>query len=463
MGVGRMRTDETVPGPGRQGRPPEGSSSVPVLYRIGRWIIRAALGFYFSRIERFHLDRVPATGPVLFTSNHPNSLTDPFVIGTSVARKLNFVATVQLFRIGAVRWVLTHCGVIPINRVKDDPRGMRSVRDTFEACFRVLENGEAIGIFPEGITHDDPQLKSVKTGAARMALELEARHEGSLGLRVMPVGLTFSAKERYRSEALVNFGEPLRVTDFLAAYQANRHAGIQALSAEIEHRIQELILHLPRLERARLVEAVKRLYLERLWVGNTVVHEPVSPQAGELLLTQSIGRAIDEGFEKRPERAREFVFRLGRYEAALRRLRLPEEVLARFPEPRWMLRQSLWYSALAVLGAPIALYGWVHRAVPYFLLRMVIRRAGADRAGKSHISTAAILGGIALFTAFYGACVLVFHQFFGLRATVLYACSLPAAGLIAHYYARELRRFGAGIRAAAVLLRAPSSARRLLA
>ena len=46
---------------------------------------------------------------------------------------------------------------------------------------------------------------------------------------------------------------------------------------------------------------------------------------------------------------------------------------------------------------------------------------------------------------------------------MLYACSLPPASLIAHYYVRELRRFAASFRAATVLLRAPSAARKLLA
>ena len=108
--------------------------SLNIAYRLGRWVLRAALGFYFARIERFHGERVPATGPVLFTSNHPNSVADAFVIGTSVPRKVNFVATVQLFRMAPIRWLLTQCGVIPINRVKDDARAMRTVRDSFEAC-----------------------------------------------------------------------------------------------------------------------------------------------------------------------------------------------------------------------------------------------------------------------------------------------------------------------------------------
>src|SRR5438093_2448149 len=216
------------------------------LYHAIRWIIGLALGFYFRRIERFHAERVPAVGPVLFASNHPNSLTDSFVIGASVPRKVNFVATVQLFRFKPVKWLLTQCGVIPINRVKDDPRAMRTIADTFEACFRVLERGEAVGIFPEGITYDDSQLKEIKSGAARMALELEERHGGKLGLQIVPVGLTFSAKERYRSEALVNFGEPIRAADYLDDYKEKRHDCIRQLTAEIERRIAALILHLSR-------------------------------------------------------------------------------------------------------------------------------------------------------------------------------------------------------------------------
>ena len=77
------------------------------LYRLARGFIATALGFYFRRIERFHPERAPATGPVLFASNHPNSLTDAFAIGSSVPRKVNFVATVQLFRFPPARWLLS--------------------------------------------------------------------------------------------------------------------------------------------------------------------------------------------------------------------------------------------------------------------------------------------------------------------------------------------------------------------
>ncbi len=433
------------------------------FYRAMRALLRVALGFYFRRIERFHAERVPLTGPVLFTSNHPNSLTDSFVIGASVSRKVNFVATVQLFRLAPLRWLLTRCGVIPINRVKDDPKAMRTVASTFEACYRVLESGEAVGIFPEGITYEDSQLKEVKTGAARMALEVESRHGGKLGLRVLPVGLTYSAKEIYRSDVLVNFGEPILVADFLAGYAEHRKECIQKLTAEIERRLQGLILHLPALEHARVIAGVKRLYLDRLLLGNTVIHEPVSPRAGELLLAQTIAERVEHVYATDPERAAAFAARLDAYEGWLKRLRISDEDLALFPDKQRLAGQSLTGAVFAIAGAPLALYGWLHRLAPVLLVRWAVNRFPEPGKRKAQVSTASIAAGIVAFGVFYSFCVLLVHLWFGWPVSFWYALSLPLTSLLAHYYALELRHLFVCLRNAIVLVRAPLAAKRLLA
>jgi glycerol-3-phosphate O-acyltransferase / dihydroxyacetone phosphate acyltransferase len=411
---------------------------------------------------RFHAERVPISGPVLFTSNHPNSLTDAFVIGASVPRKVHFVATVQLFRFRAARWLLLQAGVIPINRAKDDPRAMRSVMDSFEACFRVLEKGEAVGIFPEGITHDDPQLKAVKTGAARMALELEHRHGGSLGLHIVPVGLTFSDKVNYRSEVLVHFGEPLRVSDFLRDYPAKRHECIHALSADIEQRIKGLILHIPKLERFRIVRAVRRLYQDRITVAQRVLAHAAPVPVEEIHQTRTIARVVDFAFEHRPERAAAFVLRLDHYERLLGKLRLSDEDLALLPQGRERWQQSAVWVCMALVGAPLALYGWLHRWLPVRAIDSCKRSVSKRDPRPTSVSTAVILTGIAAFVVFYGIFVGIFHLFFGWPASLFYALSLPPAGLLAHYYVRELRRFRASLRATWLQLRAPAATRRLL-
>ena len=427
-----------------------------------RGLIGLALGFYFRRIERFHTERVPATGPVLFTSNHPNSLTDSFVIGASVPRKVNFVATVQLFRFKPAKWLLRQCGVIPINRVKDDPRAMRTIAETFEACFRVLERGEVVGIFPEGMTYDDSQLKEIKTGAARMALELEQRHGGKLGLQIVPVGLTFSAKEVYRSDALVNFGEPIPAADFLDGYAERRKDCITRLTSEIERRIQALILHLPQLEHRRVIAGVKRLYFDRLLLGNRVVQEPVSPRAEELLLTQRIVEAVGQVFQSEPERAAAFAVKLDFYERWLSRLKISDEHLALFPDRTRFIGQSVFWALVGIIGAPVALYGWLHRAIPYALVKWAVGRFTEPGRRKAQTATAAIEAGIVAFGLCYGVFILIFTSLFGWPASLWYALSLPPTSLLAHYYVREVRRLGAAVRNTMVLLRAPVASRRLL-
>jgi glycerol-3-phosphate O-acyltransferase / dihydroxyacetone phosphate acyltransferase len=434
---------------------------VPGLYRAMRWIGRIGLGFYFRRIERFHGERVPMEGPVLFTCNHPNSLADSFVVGAAVSRKVNFVATVQLFQFKPLKWLLTNCGVIPINRVKDDPRAMRSVADTFEACYRVLEKGEAIGIFPEGITHDDPQLKTIKTGAARMALELEHRHGGKLGLLIVPVGLNFSAKEKYRSEVLVNFGEPMRAADFLEGYPEHKKECIHVLNERIEQSIQSLILHIPQLEQVRVVEAIRRLYMERLRVANRMVSEPVSPRVAELRINQNLAETVEHIYKAAPERATAFTAKLDAYEQGLKRLQLSERWLDE-PRKRTLAKLSFGWAILAVLGAPIAIYGWAHRLIPVLIVKWAVGRFANTDKHKAQVATTVIVSGLVVFGLWYAGCVALFHRFFRWRATVWYAASLPISGIIAHYYYRKLRQLGAGVWDTFTLLRAPGAAKRLL-
>lgn len=439
------------------------TQSGTALYRLVRRLIGVALGFYFRRIERFRAERVPASGPVLFVSNHPNSLTDSFVIGASVPRKVNFVATVLLFRFAPMKWLLTQCGVIPINRVKDDPRAMRTVAGTFEACYRVLERGEAVGIFPEGATYEDSRLREIKSGAARMALELEHRHGGKLGLQIVPVGLTFSAKEMYRSDALAHFGEPLRAAEFLDGYEERRKECIHHLTNEIERRLQSLILHIPQLEHERVVEGVKRLYLERLLLGNGIEREPVSPRAEELMLGQRIAESVARVYRTQPQRAAAFAAKLGAYHRWLERLRISDGALALFPQRSKFVGQSLLWALVAVLGAPVALYGWLHRFIPYALVKWAVRRFTDPERRKAQTSTAVIESGLIAFGLCYGTFVFIFHSIFGWPASLWYGLSLPVASLIAHYYLRELRRLMASVRNTIVLVRAPMAARRLLA
>jgi glycerol-3-phosphate O-acyltransferase / dihydroxyacetone phosphate acyltransferase len=425
------------------------------LRSTAREFLRIVLGIYFNRIERFQIERVPLSGPVLFASNHPGSITDAFLVGVTVPRPVAFVGTVQLFRFKPIAWLLRACNIIPVNRVKDDPRSMRTVMETFEACYRVMEQGGAVGIFPEGITYNDASMRPVKSGAARMALELENRHQGKLGLRIVPLGLTYSGKERYRSDVLVHFGEPLVVATFLDGYSTHRKERIHELSAEIERSIQALILHLPALERARLVRSVTRLYLDRLKVGGWIVTEARTPRAEELVLTQTIAGVIDHFSRTDPDRVKSFVRRLARYEKRLKRLGLEDPAVGQLSGNRPGPIAMAWQVTLALAGFPVALHGWLHRWLPALIVRRGVRRFTARGARKAQTPHVSMILGLVVFGSAYVLYVTIVHATWGWPASLIYGLSLPVAGLYAHGYSERLRRLPLGLRALIIRLRAP--------
>jgi hypothetical protein len=110
----------------------------------------------------------------------------------------------------------------------------------------------------------------------------------------------------------------------------------------------------------------------------------------------------------------------------------------------------------------VAIYGWAHRLAPYVVIRRALPRFAKQPADKTHISTVTILAGVVGFGLCYALYISLFHHFFGWPASLWYALSLPATGLVAHYYTRELRRMGSSLHTAYIFLRAPSAARQLL-
>lgn len=424
-------------------------------------LIRFLLGAYFSRIEVFHAERVPP-GPVLFVANHPGSITDGFVVAATLPRRGHFLATANLFRFAPLGWLLRRLGVIPLNRVQDDPRAMRSVADSFGAAFRSLEAGQAIVIFPEGITYEDAHLKAIKSGAARLALEFEALHGGAGGLQIVPLGLTYSAKDRYRSEVLVYFGEPISVANFLPQYAERRKECIRGLTAKIERRMQSLLVHLPQMELAHMVAAVKRLYLAKLRLGNLVITAPVSALTEEVLLTQTIVDACEFAHREMPEHAQAFLLHEHRYARALRQLHLSEEDVEELASHRHATVRVLGRGLMAIVLFPIALVGWLHWRPATWLLDALAGRVVEKTKRKAQLAHVRMLVGVVIYGAFYLGYAVLAYLWIGWPGAGWYGLLLPVVGLVGHYYRLQIGRLFSAARTTVVLFRAPFAKRRIL-
>ena len=236
-----------------------------MAYRVLAWFLRIVTRVFFRQVEIVGLEHVPRTGPVLFAGNHPNSLIDPLLIITTCGRKVHFAAKDSLFKGALMRGLLRGLGAVPIKR-RDDRDGMRasspetklpeSVNNdaAFDAMFGVLGDGGAIGIFPEGLSHDESQLARLKTGAARLALGGAQRAKQPI--TIVPCGLTFIHPKRFRSRVLVQYGPPITVEPT----RESNPDEVRAVTTDIEAALRRLTINAPDWETVRALDVVRRLY-----------------------------------------------------------------------------------------------------------------------------------------------------------------------------------------------------------
>jgi glycerol-3-phosphate O-acyltransferase / dihydroxyacetone phosphate acyltransferase len=205
-----------------------------------------ALSLFFRRIETVNADEVPKTGGVIFVLNHPNGLVDPALVFVSLPRRISFLAKSTLFRMPVISAILTTAEALPVYRRIDAGEDVTKNQLTFAAARERLRSGGSIALFPEGVSHNSPKLLPFKTGAARIALGAAAADENGrpLSVSIVPVGLFYTNKTTFRSEALLHFGEAFAVpnVELEEDGQPPREA-VRELTAEIETRLKAVTLN----------------------------------------------------------------------------------------------------------------------------------------------------------------------------------------------------------------------------
>lgn len=114
------------------------------------------------RIDYRGLENIPASGAALIIPNHQSYL-DPLFVGAAVRRSVRYMAMKKLFRWSPVASFLRFYGAFPVNLHRAD-------KDAIKACLKVLREGEAVIIFPEGGRARDGKLMDFYQGFARIAL-----------------------------------------------------------------------------------------------------------------------------------------------------------------------------------------------------------------------------------------------------------------------------------------------------
>jgi 1-acyl-sn-glycerol-3-phosphate acyltransferase len=120
-------------------------------------------------------ENIPQEGPLLIVSNHL-SVGDPVFIGTSMRRKVIFMAKEEIFRNPLAGYFIRQFGAFPVYRGGASIEALRQAK-------RILEQGKVLGMFPEGKRSKSQSLIPGQKGSAMIA---------NNGVTILPLGITGS-------------------------------------------------------------------------------------------------------------------------------------------------------------------------------------------------------------------------------------------------------------------------------
>jgi 1-acyl-sn-glycerol-3-phosphate acyltransferase len=404
-----------------------------MLYWLYRALARLTLHLFFRRIEVEGLENVPDRGPVLFLPNHSNALVDPLVILTATHRRLTVTAKNVLAKNPLLGTLMRALGVITFHRREDVGKGSdpRQNVQSLQRCRDVLAARGALCLFPEGVSHSDPSLRPFHTGAGRIALDFVRLDGNPGGLKVIPVGLLYTEKDRFRSAVWLRFGDAIDAGRYLAEHP---EAGAAELIQEVRQRVAALT---PNYENRREELIVTRAAGVVATGGDRPpalgLPEPAVAdwfrlvnrlQAGYLALRHDRRDEIDE-----------LTRRVRRYGAELRRLGIdPGEVYLplHFGRALLFLIREL---ELMIVGFPLALFGAVNHLISYLIVKYVARRLSKD---KDHWATNVIYPSFVVFPFFYAIQLTAAWLLLPTGLALLYTVALPYTGYYALLYSDRL-------------------------
>jgi 1-acyl-sn-glycerol-3-phosphate acyltransferase len=167
-------------------------------YRLCRSLFR--IYFYlYHRGRVYNAERLPDRGAFILAGNHVSFLDPPF-FGLACRREAFYMARDTLFRNPLANWILRSWHCVPISRDRGDIGAMRTV-------LRLLGEGKAVLMFPEGTRGQDGQLQSARAGIGMIAAKANVpivpmRIFGTE--RALPRGASFPRPARVE----IKFGEP---------------------------------------------------------------------------------------------------------------------------------------------------------------------------------------------------------------------------------------------------------------
>lgn len=404
-------------------------SLLTTIGNTARWCVRKVLHFYYPRIEIEGRQHIPASGAVLFVANHPNSLMDPALIGYTAQRPVHFFAKAPLFDVPVFGALMRALGMVPAFRGQDDKAQVRKNLETLDAGGVYLKQGEAVGIFPEGKSHDREGVEQVRTGAARIAASAV---QSGASFVVVPLGLNYERKDRFRSSVWVRVGEPIDAGKIFRDHGEEERKAMRQLTEQIDARLRHLVVNLN--------EDRWQPILDELDALLPAADDDKRDSISALRQRKRLADAINFFLANDRPRAEAMTAAIEQHREQLAKSGLKmHSASIQFSGPPliWKLaKQTLWL----LPGFIPALAGTLHHLVPFLITRGLVQLVKYP--GRTTIAQNRLMVGVPIYAIWYAFVWWMLAKYFAVWIAWAWTALMPLAGIEALHYSWRIRHTG---------------------
>ena len=200
----------------------------------------------YRRFEVHGKEHIPKDCATVFGVNHSNTLMDALVLLASDNIRKVFVARGDIFKNPIVAKILKFLRILPIFRIRNGVAAVRNNDDTLNKAVDVLHDHVDLYLFPEGTHRTKHSLMRMGKGLFHIAVDANKQFGDQSPVYIVPAAIEYGDYFRFRSTAMVNFGQPINVTEFLKnASEENEAVNINLLKDRLHDEISKLFTFIP--------------------------------------------------------------------------------------------------------------------------------------------------------------------------------------------------------------------------
>ena len=326
----------------------------------------------YRRFEVHGKEHLPKDSAVIFGVNHSNTLMDALVLLAADNIKKVFIARGDIFKNPAVAKILNFLRILPIFRIRNGVAAVRQNDDSLNKAVDVIHDHVDLYLFPEGTHRTKHSLMRMGKGLFHIALDANKQFGEKSPVYIIPTAIEYGDYFRYRSTAMIHFGQPINVTEFIQnTTEENEAIIINQLKDILGEEISKLFTYIPDDEDYDAIWEIVKMKNEK--------------RAGSLfkkmLRNRETVAKVLKFREEKPEEAKDLFERVLAFDKERRRQKISVMSTAR----KYPLINFIWRLAVLLVGLPYFAASAIVN-LPVWLTTSIIKSKLKDKAFSNTVS-----------------------------------------------------------------------------